>query len=1046
MKKILKFVSAIVLTALVPVVSNATVFFNDNFSNGSTLNSATPTYPGTNYTSYEMMSAKTWVPTPSIAANNLKFGIASSSSGAVELQALFATNPVALVVTGDYVQMTIVFTNFSGVLTTNMAVGVGLYNSGQVLPVAGGLNATCVNTSTDHSSGNAQNWAGYVAQLSYTNTTSRIMTRTNQAGGIDNRCQDLVTSGSGSQSYGNPGAATIDGTYQIFTSRLTNGGIYTEVLTITLNSPGSMVITNQLFSGPDTNGTLLSQFGGMATNASFYTTAFDSMAIGWRTGATNLGGTTLAISSINVSGQSSPVPPPTITAEPVPVQVTTNGSCAFMVTATGAGSLTYQWHRNGTNLVNGGNISGANGNTLIISPAGTADILSGVNGYYVTVANSGGSTNSITNSLALIASTNLLWTGFGTTWDLNSSQSWFDPANNQVNFNYGDPVTFDDTGINNGQTVVTLSGSYLSAASVTFNHSFFNYTLQGSGSFAGPGSLNYIGAGQVTINNANSYTGGTIISNASAVLTLNSYAGVGSGPVTFALAGATLELVNSGSASSGIPGGLVVNDNATVKVDATGSFAAVFFGDLSGVSGKTLNFTPASLTTTNRIRLYGSATTNNANIVLNGPVTSQANYNGTVIAPYNGSGIQAYNGVISGNGGIVQRAGGTTILNAQNTYSGGTWVTTGTIGLGADSTGTVTSGPLGTGPLYLAPEIPNATGSGTVLAYGGAHSIANPLLYPSGTNNQTLIVAGTNDLTFTGPVWLNGLDGNNIVSTRTFTVNNTGLTTIQGAIADTNSAGWGLTKNGTNRLALSATETYTGPTIISAGTLAVNGALNASSAVTATTGGLLGGTGTVNGSVTVTNGGGIAPGNSIGTLTVNNAVTMYGGTTSYFEVNKTNSTKDVLVVNGNITYNGTLVVSNLAPASALAVGDTFQLFQVSGTKTGTFTNIIGGPLATGMGFVFTNTTGTLAVVQTVNPNPTNITFSVTNSAGAQVLSLSWPVDHTGWRLQVQTNTLAVGIQTPTNTWYDVPNSTTINATNYVINPNTPTLFFKMVYP
>lgn len=47
--------------------------------------------------------------------------------------------------------------------------------------------------------------------------------------------------------------------------------------------------------------------------------------------------------------------------------------------------------------------------------------------------------------------------------------------------------------------------------------------------------------------------------------------------------------------------------------------------------------------------------------------------------------------------------------------------------------------------------------------------------------------------------------------------------------------------------------------------------------------------------------------------------------------------------------------------------------------------------------------GTIAVIAaiTVKPNPTNITTSVSNGT----LTLSWPQDHTGWTLQVQTNSL-----------------------------------------
>ena len=82
----------------------------------------------------------------------------------------------------------------------------------------------------------------------------------------------------------------------------------------------------------------------------------------------------------------------------------------------------------------------------------------------------------------------------------------------------------------------------------------------------------------------------------------------------------------------------------------------------------------------------------------------------------------------------------------------------------------------------------------------------------------------------------------------------------------------GLTKVGAGTFTLSGANTYTGVTTISAGTLAVNSS-TANSAVTVNTGATLQGTGAV-GDLTVATGGIFAPGNSIGTMTVNGAFTL----------------------------------------------------------------------------------------------------------------------------------------------------------------------------
>jgi len=235
-----------------------------------------------------------------MSAGHLKLGIGATTSGSVEIQALFTNAPVKLMTNGDTVWATVTFTNTSGLLTQSGAIGFGLYDSGQVEPVPGGMNSTATTGTsvTNNATGNAQNWVGYVAQLAYTGGSSQIATRSPQTG-VANNNQDLVTTGSGSSSYDFPAAVTVGTAATTPSVTLTAGNPYTEELAITLTSANTLAITNTLFAGTGTNGTVLSQFGAIASGSTYLTNAFDALAIGWRATAST-SATAMDINQITV--------------------------------------------------------------------------------------------------------------------------------------------------------------------------------------------------------------------------------------------------------------------------------------------------------------------------------------------------------------------------------------------------------------------------------------------------------------------------------------------------------------------------------------------------------------------------------------------------------------------------------------------------------------------------------------------------------------------------------------------------------------------------
>ena len=84
--------------------------------------------------------------------------------------------------------------------------------------------------------------------------------------------------------------------------------------------------------------------------------------------------------------------------------------------------------------------------------------------------------------------------------------------------------------------------------------------------------------------------------------------------------------------------------------------------------------------------------------------------------------------------------------------------------------------------------------------------------------------------------------------------------------------------------------------------------------------------------------------------------------------------------------------------------------------------------------------------QVVGPPVSTTPPHLTNSVTSGNLNLSWPADHTGWRLLVQTNHLNLGISTNNLDWGTVPGSTATNAVSIPINPANTTEFYRLVYP
>ncbi len=302
----------------------------------------------------------------------------------------------------------------------------------------------------------------------------------------------------------------------------------------------------------------------------------------------------------------------------------------------------------------------------------------------------------------------------------------------------------------------------------------------------------------------------------------------------------------------------------------------------------------------------------------------------------------------------------------------------------------------------------SATGAGTVY-------IANGNGNPSAYGPVTLTVTQNNSATFAGSI----LDAS----------------AEYGVTAGNQATILSLVKLGPATLTLAGANNYSGPTAISNGTLVVNGSL--SSPVKVAAGGTLAGLGTLGGATVVQAGGTLTPGNGgLGTLTISNALTLAAGSSTTLAINRATGNYGSVAATSTV-YGGTLTVTSLG--GAFQVGDSFQLFSGGGTGNFTAMNL---PAISPLKWSWNPAAGTLSVVPAVNPAPAPLAAQ----AVAGRLNLAWPADHTGWRLQVQTNHLAAGISSNPADWGTVAGSTATNAVSLPVDATKPTEFYRLVYP
>ncbi len=438
----------------------------------------------------------------------------------------------------------------------------------------------------------------------------------------------------------------------------------------------------------------------------------------------------------------------------------------------------------------------------------------------------------------------------------------------------GGTLDLTTAGFSSGRTVT------LNAGGGTIQVDTGTSTL--SGIISGTGALTKTGAGILLLTNANTYSGGTIISAGNIQLSGGSPTGtIGSNTGTLTMTGGIFD-----------PHGV----NPTI-------------GNLTGTGGTiTNNFNSSTSTVT-----IGNGNTGGGNF--QGVISDHTSGTGVTAITKTGTGVIELSGTNTYTGDTTV-TGGMLALGSANSLPGGIGNTGGTSHLALEggilgASGTF-SRSLGTSSATTVDFIQNggaATPPGGFAGFGAAAGFggSNNLTVNIG-NGTSLIWGGGNDGTATVN-WLGGgqtlILGNSAANGTVTFANNLDLQTnssdshqrtiqvdrsslagagdvdaiISGVVSSGNSGSNNtFIKTGTGTLVLSAANNnYTGATNINAGTLLVNGSKTGTGAITVNnSGSILGGTGSVAGGVTVGAGAKVQGGDGTTgtTLTLTGALTL----------------------------------------------------------------------------------------------------------------------------------------------------------------------------
>ncbi len=544
-------------------------------------------------------------------------------------------------------------------------------------------------------------------------------------------------------------------------------------------------------------------------------------------------------------------------------------------------------------LAVGYNHSGA---SMVISDGGLVSDYYGVIGY----------TNSSSNNSVLVTGNGSLWSNSGDLYvGLDGSSNSMVITNGGVVQNANGYIGYSSNSSHN-TVLVTGNGSLWSNSGAVYvgtNGSSNNtLTIANSGKVTAPGGI-YIGTNNSTNNVLNI---GTPTGNDTDI-TLETPS------ITIGTNGGTLNMFHSDRTQFTFS----IADSGNGSINRMGRGTTVLAGDISQFSGTTLIDTGTLQFGDGKTR--GGAPAQGTIRLAN---------NGTLAFDSAPSETYVETATIVGSGTLTHIGPGTTLLTGNNTYSGTTTISAGTLTA-------ANSSALGTSTVNLRGASSSSTSSTATLSLGTSLTITE---LNWGANGIVALSPGSQILTVTGVMsnissqggtfsFLNtSLDNAtnrliNFVSQVEFTTNSFSVAGISGYSFDLTS---------TNLSCYIATNAN----VIISTNSTINTTLNASS-VTITSSGSLNGVGTLN--APLTNNGLLSPGYPTGTLSINGNVTQSSSGTLQINVASSNSYGQ-LQVNGSVTLAGTLEITPIL-GSSLSYGERLTFLNSSGPIKGSFDTV-----------------------------------------------------------------------------------------------------------